>query len=175
MAKKNRKGKKGCFLFIIFILLVAGIYLYYKPVYNITNHRSDIKYLSIQKIKDLFVSIIPHEDLTSRSLKIDQGIIQTLDRLGIEDKDVFEEYREEKKEFRKTWIQINRKIFIQKGRLLEDYQLNLTKEASRFGVSVSGEIKQTAEKDIQLTLIIYSKNVVFQKIVLLKRHDVKKN
>ncbi|MBI4649717.1 hypothetical protein HY745_00115, partial [Candidatus Desantisbacteria bacterium] len=100
MAKKNKKSKKWVFWLVLFLL--AGIFYFFL--------KSDKKPSFISKIENIITSFLPGKDLTQKSLKIDQAVTRTLDKLGIEDKDVIEEYREEKKGFGKTWIQINRKI-----------------------------------------------------------------
>ncbi len=164
MAKKNTKNNKGCLIIFIIIGLSIGLYFYFTK-----DNNQSIPFIS--EIKKIFI----FEDLTSKFQEVDQAIIEVLGKLEIQDKDVIEEYREEKKEWGVTWIEVNRKISISTGALLEDYQLKISKEVSKFGALVTGELSQNKEKEIQLTLIITLKERILEKLIIIKKIVEKKN
>ncbi|MBI5416873.1 divergent polysaccharide deacetylase family protein [Candidatus Poribacteria bacterium] len=165
MAKQKNKNKSssGCFFIILIIIISISVYYFYSDI--------EKKIPFISKAKDTVNNYLPQEDLSEQGLKIDQIVIDVLNRLGIQDKDVIEEYREEKKENRRTWVLINRKIHVSSEVLLENYQLVLTKELSKSNVEVIGQVSQTPDKIIQLTLSISLNNQILEKIIFIKKSE----
>ncbi|MBI4649907.1 hypothetical protein HY745_01145, partial [Candidatus Desantisbacteria bacterium] len=52
---------------------------------------------------------------------------------------------------------------------------NLTREATQLEASVTVEVIEPYKKDIQFALTVHTNDIIFQKLILIKKHDVKKN
>ncbi|MBI5206441.1 MAG: hypothetical protein HY934_01485 [Candidatus Firestonebacteria bacterium] len=162
---KSKKNRKWFFYFIIIFIIIGIFYLY--PEFFFINRLKTIFISITQKIN----KIIPSEETPSLYIEIDNALTKTLDNLGIEDKDVLEEYRDEKKIFGRKWIYVFRRISVPKGKSLEDYQAAITREMDIYKAHVIGEIVQATKDDMQVALTITIDDIELEKLVLVQKKN----